>query len=211
MTMMYGFILAFLVLNTISFYLMDYATDRMMINKADELTPRELSAFVTLRMMVWVSLLGMSTTIIINLGTLLIFLIQEKIMKYCIVDVIKCTLGEEYVQNHYNCRIYDTRKEAEDYLAVYNAKPLTSSDNFCVPDIRGKIINERGEIYGYRDANDHPHYFALVEMEENRRNAFITNNQKPPTNRQGVFYFVYNLLLRFLDLWGTGTSSTSYT
>ncbi len=93
-------------------------------------------------------------------------------MKYCIVEIRKCYVGDDYLQNHYNCHLYDSRAEALIYLNDYGAKLLGESD--CqVPDIRNRIINERGETYGFLDANGESHYFALVELDEKRKNEFL--------------------------------------
>lgn len=67
LTAMYGFVLAFLILNTFSFYLLDYITDRMSIENAKNLTPSELRLYSTIRFMANVAAFGMALTITFNL------------------------------------------------------------------------------------------------------------------------------------------------
>lgn len=66
-TIMYINILTFLILNTFSFYLLDYITDRMNSEKAKELTPNELSLYSTTRFATNIVTCGMVVSIIYNL------------------------------------------------------------------------------------------------------------------------------------------------
>ena len=68
---LYAFIIAFLVLNTVSFYLLDYITDRMIIEKAKELTPKELSIYVYIRLVAGAAAVGVVVMIVLNLGQIL--------------------------------------------------------------------------------------------------------------------------------------------
>lgn len=108
-------------------------------------------------------------------------------MKYCIVDIRKCFIGSEFLQDHYDCRIYDSFSEVHEYVKKFNAKPLHNLQENQYLDIRGNIINERGEAYVYVDANDEPHYFAVVEMPDQesggRKNHFADKQEKTPTKR----------------------------
>lgn len=96
-------------------------------------------------------------------------------MVYCIVPIRKCFVGDEYVQNHHENIRFESLDLAQKYIDSVYGKKLGEECQRCVPDIRRHIINERGTIYGYLDANDEVHYFALVEMEEKRRNEFLKN------------------------------------
>jgi hypothetical protein len=95
-------------------------------------------------------------------------------MIYCIVMIRKCFVGDEYVQNHHDNLKFEKIEDAQKYINNHSARKL-GDDNWQhpVPDIRRHIINERGTIYGYYDANDEAHYFSLVEMEETRKNKFL--------------------------------------
>lgn len=95
-------------------------------------------------------------------------------MIYCIVHIRKCFVGDEWVQNHHDNIKYNSMEDALDYIKRNSARKLGDPEwQNPVPDIRRHIINERGTIYGYYDANDESHYFSLVEMEESRKNEFI--------------------------------------
>lgn len=100
-------------------------------------------------------------------------------MLYCIVHIRRCFVGDDYLQNHNDLIKFDSEEKALEYLK--NLKACKFGDRGIqniipdVPDIRGKIINERGDIYGYKDANDEYHYLALVQMQEERRNEFLKN------------------------------------
>ena len=95
-------------------------------------------------------------------------------MIYCIVSIRKCFVGDEYVQNHHDLEKFNSMNAADDFIKRHGARKLGDQDwQNPVPDIRRHIINERGTIYGFYDANDEAHYFALVEMEESRKNEFL--------------------------------------
>lgn len=95
-------------------------------------------------------------------------------MVYAIVNIRKCLVGDEYVQNHYDNSVFEKLEEAQQFIKEHSARKLGEGHyQRDIPDIRRHIINERGEIYGYFDDNDEVHYFALVEMEESRRNKFL--------------------------------------
>lgn len=67
MTAMYVSILSFLLFNTLSFYLLDWATDRMKVENSNDLTPRELTLYTLFRIIVYISLIGMVMMIVTNL------------------------------------------------------------------------------------------------------------------------------------------------
>jgi hypothetical protein len=97
-------------------------------------------------------------------------------MKHCIVKIHKSPISGNYVQNNFELTPFDSLEEVNNNIKKILAIPLSSlvnSENKIIDDIRGNIINERGEIYGYVDANDHPHYFSIVVMNEDRRNNFL--------------------------------------
>jgi len=96
-------------------------------------------------------------------------------MKFCLVKIHKSPVSGDYVQNNFDLVEFDSRKDAEANIRKFRAvslKDLTKEDR-PINDIRGNIINERGEIFGFLDANDNAQYFSLVEMEEERRNEFL--------------------------------------
>jgi hypothetical protein len=94
-------------------------------------------------------------------------------MTYCIVQIHRCFVGDDYVQNHFNCLNFETLEEVDVYIRTHSACKIADGCQRFVHDIRGRIINERGTLYGYYDANDDVHYFAVVKIEGTRKNAFI--------------------------------------
>lgn len=98
---------------------------------------------------------------------------------YCLIPIRKCYIGEDYLQNNYDIiRQFDTKEEAIVFLKTKKCCTLLGFDKqICedILDIRGNIINERGEIYGYLDDNQEVHYIALVDMPDTRRNSFLKN------------------------------------
>jgi hypothetical protein len=68
MTAMNVFVILFLVLNTISFYLMDSVSDRFLEKPENiEINPTELSVYVFLRVLVKICAIGMFITIPLNI------------------------------------------------------------------------------------------------------------------------------------------------
>jgi hypothetical protein len=68
MTAMNVFVILFLVLNTISFYLMDSVSDKFLEKPENiEIDPTELSVYVFLRVLVKICVIGMCITIPLNI------------------------------------------------------------------------------------------------------------------------------------------------
>lgn len=67
MDLMYVFIASFFILNTLSFYVMDYVSDRLMFEKTSQLTNHELSIYTFLRILTGISIIGIFVTVITNL------------------------------------------------------------------------------------------------------------------------------------------------
>lgn len=98
-------------------------------------------------------------------------------MKYCLVKIHRSHLSGDYVQNNFDLVVHDSLNDALNAISKLKACKLDGLSKSSQPiiDIRGRVINERGELYGFLDANESPQYFSLVEMEESRRNSFLNS------------------------------------
>lgn len=67
MEVMYVAILVFLVLNTISFYILDYVTERLNAEKTNEMTENELFVYSVVRQLTKLTGFFVCATIVFNL------------------------------------------------------------------------------------------------------------------------------------------------
>lgn len=95
---------------------------------------------------------------------------------YCVVKIFRSYFTDDYVQDNYSIdNIFRSKQSAIDSLSYGSCLTPLSDCQDCpgLEDIRGNIINERGDIYGYIDDNGNAHYISIVEMMNDRRNDFI--------------------------------------
>jgi hypothetical protein len=70
-------ILVFLVLNTVSFYILDYVTERLTIEKSGEMTQNELCLYSFVRILTKITSVVVCATILVNLVNSIIVIISN--------------------------------------------------------------------------------------------------------------------------------------